>query len=1094
VTFLRKLVSAAAFIFAGAAWGQNSGFVITGSLPAGFVNQAYSATLSCNNIEVTDAKWSISNGSLPPGLGISSDGSCNATIGGTPSLSGTYNFNVTIYSALFNQSGTQGYTINVTGNLTINTSVILPNGVFGQNYSLLLSAGGGTGPYTWTLPPATSAPNALPAGLTLTGSGLISGVPTATASGTSTTGFTIMVTDSASPPATATAFFQLAIQPALTITTPSPLNTGTINTTYSQQIVASGGTAPYTFTIATPATAPPGMVITTGGLLSGVPKATGSYTFSIQVTDKFSYTTTQQFQISIAPAGPLLQTSLSSLTFSASTGGDTPPQQTIAVTAPSGLPVPYAATVDSGTPGVAPPTWITAGPLGGPTPAAIVVAVNQANLQPGKYSAMVHVMVPNNTSQAAINIPVTFNVSAGTQQLTALPNLLHFAARAVTPSAQDQMLVIGNSGGGGAFSFTASVVNKSAWISALTPISGRVGTNFPAAVRVFVNSQGLKAGFYRDTVRITTTSGSLDVPVELFVSDQGPVLGLSASGLRFQVRQGAGSSQAQSVTVLDLGDQSTTSSWTAQIVTGSDWLSIGPSSGTASPLHPGTLSLMPTAGAASLGAGGHYALVSVSDPNAINSPQYLTAVLDVASASSPALPDPSPGGLFFTSATPAQNVTVFTSSATAVPFQVATYTTDGNAWLSATPTAGNASTSAPGSVSVSVTPGKLPLGIYTGTVNISMNGAERSVNVTLVVNTAPVTGQFRSEATTTCSASKLALTETGLVSNFSVPAGWPATLILQLNDDCGNAVANASVVATFSNGDPPLSLRGDTVSNLYSATWQPGTAQPEMTITVRATTASLGTASAQYNGAVNGNPTPPPTLAPGGILHIFFNTAMANSLGSGLAPGNVAQVYGTGIASTTSPTVVPLPTQFSGTLMLIGGLQAPLFYVSDTYGLINVQVPFELTPDRQYSAIVSANGALTLPTTVEITDVQPGVAQYSDGTVIAQVSGTTNLISASNPAKPGQNLTIYLAGMGATNPVVPSGQPTPLQLVPVTNQPVVTLDGQQITYAYAGLTPTGVGLYQINFTVPSNARAGNLNLVITQNGVAANTTKLPVSN
>jgi uncharacterized protein (TIGR03437 family) len=46
---------------------------------------------------------------------------------------------------------------------------------------------------------------------------------------------------------------------------------------------------------------------------------------------------------------------------------------------------------------------------------------------------------------------------------------------------------------------------------------------------------------------------------------------------------------------------------------------------------------------------------------------------------------------------------------------------------------------------------------------------------------------------------------------------------------------------------------------------------------------------------------------------------------------------------------------------------------------------------------------------------------------------------------------------------------------------------------FAGLTPTGVGLYQIAFTVPSNARSGSLDLVVSQGGVSSNTTKLPVA-
>ncbi|MBZ5603382.1 MAG: putative Ig domain-containing protein [Acidobacteriia bacterium] len=1081
MTLLQRMILAGLALLAPAAFAQS----IQGSLPDGTVNQPYNGSLTCT--QFSTPSWSISAGALPPGLGLTYN-SCSASITGTPSKPGAFSFTVTVIDLELMTSASRNFTVNIIGPLVITTPVILPAGVVNQNYNLQMAAAGGAGGYVWSVPSSAAGPNVLPKGMALSVPGVLSGIPTAEGN----YGFDISVTDAAN--ATTSAFFQLVVTPPMLITTASPLPTATVNTAYSQQINATGGTSPYTFSITTPTSAPPGMVISTGGVLGGVPKSTGSFTFTIQAADKNGYTTTKQFQISVAPLGPLLQTSLRSIAFSAINGGDTPPQQTLAITAPSGVPIGFLISVDSGGAGTAPPSWLTATPQGGPAPAAVTVAVNQGNLQPGKYSATIHVSVPNNNSQSPIDVPVTLSVASGTQQMTALPASLRFAARAVTPSAQDALVVIDNIGGGGAFPYSTSVVGKSSWISAVTPASGRISANAPATVRVFVNSAGLKTGFYHDTVRVTSTSGSVDVPVEFFVSDQGPVLGLSSNGLRFQARQGAGTSQAQSVTVLDLGDPTTTSAWDATLVSGSDWLSIATPNGTASQLRPGTLTLVPTANAATLSAGGHYALISVSDPGAINSPQYLIAVLDVAPATSLPLPDPSPGGLLFTTAASSpQNVTVFTSSVDPVAFHATAHTNDGNAWLAVTPASGNASTAAPGKLSVSVTPGSLPVGIYYGKVHVSMNGAMRSVNVTLIITTAGAAGTgFVARAAATCTASKLAVTETGMADNFAVPAGWPATLIVQVNDDCGNSIANASAVATFSNGDPPISLRGDLTSNVYSATWQPGVAQPEMTVTVRASSASLAAAVQQYSGSVNQNNSSPPSLVNNGALHIFFNVPTATALGAGLAPGNVAQVYGTGLASAAGQTVVPLPQQFNGTFMLIGSTQAPLFYVSDS--LLNVMVPFELTPNRQYSLIVSANGALTMPETIDVTSLQPGVAQFPDGTVIAQISGTTRLITSTNPAKPGDNLTIYLAGMGPTTPPVASGDPTPLQLVPVNNQPTVTLDGQPVTYAYAGLTPTGIGLYQINLTVPANAKPGNLDLVVSQNGVAANTTKLPVSN
>ena len=72
------------------------------------------------------------------------------------------------------------------------------------------------------------------------------------------------------------------------------------------------------------------------------------------------------------------------------------------------------------------------------------------------------------------------------------------------------------------------------------------------------------------------------------------------------------------------------------------------------------------------------------------------------------------------------------------------------------------------------------------------------------------------------SATKVVVTQVGFVNDFVVPAGWPATLSVAMNDDCGNVINSGAAVASFSNGDPALSLRGDQSTGTYSGTWQPG--------------------------------------------------------------------------------------------------------------------------------------------------------------------------------------------------------------------------------------------------------------------------------
>jgi uncharacterized protein (TIGR03437 family) len=370
-----------------------------------------------------------------------------------------------------------------------------------------------------------------------------------------------------------------------------------------------------------------------------------------------------------------------------------------------------------------------------------------------------------------------------------------------------------------------------------------------------------------------------------------------------------------------------------------------------------------------------------------------------------------------------------------------------------------------------------------------MSGAVVSVDVTLVVQPAGTIAASDAPSALAevraagCTPSKLAITQTGLVDNFAVPAQWPTPLIVQLNDDCGNAVTNGSVVASFSNGDPPLSLRGDGQAGTYSATWQAGVVTPQMVVTLQAAAGTLQPATAQLTGGISQNQAP--VVAKNGTLHNLNPV-----VGGPLAPGTIAQVYGSGLAATTvSPGVLPLATTFNGTFMLIGGISAPLYYLSS--GQLDVQIPSELAANQQYANVVSANGALTLPDQIDVIPAVPGVVASGDGQIVAQHGLDYSLVNAGSPAKPGEYIIIYLAGMGATNPSVASGAVSPL--APVTIQPTVTVDGQTAAVGYAGLTPGSVGLYQINFQVPVSAQTGDLPVVITQNGMTANAAKLQVS-
>jgi uncharacterized protein (TIGR03437 family) len=88
---------------------------------------------------------------------------------------------------------------------------------------------------------------------------------------------------------------------------------------------------------------------------------------------------------------------------------------------------------------------------------------------------------------------------------------------------------------------------------------------------------------------------------------------------------------------------------------------------------------------------------------------------------------------------------------------------------------------------------------------------------------------------------------------------------------------------------------------------------------------------------------------------------------------------------------------------------------------------------------------------------------------------------------------MYLVGLGATDPTLASGMPTPSSpFYNVTVKPTVMVDNQPSNVSFAGLTPGFVGLYQVDFQVPAGAQAGEDVVSVTQNGIAANPTLLAV--
>ncbi|MGA8539652.1 MAG: Ig domain-containing protein, partial [Terriglobales bacterium] len=245
---------------------------------------AYNGTLSVSG-GTSPYTFAITSGSLPTGLSFSTS---TGAITGTPS--GPFGNSLVTFkitdAANVSASGSVAFTVNPPSALTITTTT-LTAGTTGTAYSQTLQATGGVPSYTWS-----KTAGSLPAGLSLSSAGVISGTPSGTFTGTSS--FTATLTDSQTPThTTTTAILSITVSaPPLSVTTTS-LAGGTIGNAYSNQTLqATGGIAPYTWAVTT-GSLPAGLTLNAAtGVISGTPSGTfvGTDTFTVTVTDSETLT------------------------------------------------------------------------------------------------------------------------------------------------------------------------------------------------------------------------------------------------------------------------------------------------------------------------------------------------------------------------------------------------------------------------------------------------------------------------------------------------------------------------------------------------------------------------------------------------------------------------------------------------------------------------------------------------------------------------------------------------------------------------------------------------------------------------------------
>jgi hypothetical protein len=237
-----------------------------GQSPTGTVTFTAYSNSNCSTVAYTSGAVSLSGG--------------QASASFTPTTSGSYYWRASYSGDAGNSSVTSACNLdpNETSTVTKTVSVdpaTLPNATVGQSYSQTLTGSGGTAPYRFTL-----SAGALPAGLSLSSAGSLSGTP----STAGTFSFTVTATDQNGAGTSGSRAYSLTVSPPAIDVSPPSLPHAQDGHSYSQSLSASGGTGPYSFSVIAGAL-PAGITLFTSGSLAGTPTQSGTFNFRVRATD-----------------------------------------------------------------------------------------------------------------------------------------------------------------------------------------------------------------------------------------------------------------------------------------------------------------------------------------------------------------------------------------------------------------------------------------------------------------------------------------------------------------------------------------------------------------------------------------------------------------------------------------------------------------------------------------------------------------------------------------------------------------------------------------------------------------------------------------
>ncbi len=468
----------------------------------------------------------------------------------------------------------------------------------------------------------------------------------------------------------------------------------------------------------------------------------------------------------------------------------------------------------------------------------------------------------------------------------------------------------------------------------------------------------------------------------------------------------------------------------------------------------------------SLTAGTYTGTVTITDPKALDAPQFVSVTVMVGGS----VPDKLE---FFVAPGKSASSDFITGS------PVKTTITPDSPWLSiAVDGQGTFKFNVPYKVTATAA-SDMATGDSTATIALtgsSFAPDNKSLMVTLHVTTSPI-----------LEVSSPAVNLTG------IQGGIKKTVTLAISNSGQGTLTVSGVTATAASG-----------TWLTAASASNGTA-----VTITADPSSLtpdtyqGTVTIASNAANSSVVIPVQFIVEAQAAPVAFAGAAVNNgtfaSGEPLAQGDIAAVFGDQftLGDLAYPSAIPLPTDINGTEVLVNNTPAPLYFLSN--GQIDFEVPFEVSPGAATVQVVR-NGQKGNLIAATIAPSVPRFLLLNGGPFAVMTTPDTPPVLTgvpSHPAKGGDIVIAYVIGLGQTNPPVKTGEASPSDpLAKLTNVKVCLGQDTPFTKAvcftpdFAGMTPGLVGLYQINIKIPGVVPTGNTALYFTVGSAPSNVVQI----